>query len=258
MSAKRQSLRAITVRDTRDSVMQDIEAFLALEVKKEIADRYFGSRKLIEDDSLAYEQQVRLAYHQLEDSVGLDLIRLYILLQAEVHIHDFFRLTGLRDDIFLDPYLLRSQTIRRRVFAGQRIHGLTRRSRFRNLCLDLYTHLLQGAEAYRATIVALAAEQQAITQEIESFQRRNDLGSMMGFLRGLDSAGEGGLGGAISPLGDDRLARKMQIDPPATVNKLLPLIPELPPLKACKSKLLDLVDRAYEQQGQPEILHLIR
>ena len=50
----------------------------------------------------------------------------------------------------------------------------------------------------------------------------------------------------------------MQIDPPATVNKLLPLIPELPPLKACKSKLLDLVDRAYEQQGQPEILHLIR
>ena len=29
--------------------MQDIDSFLALEVKKEIADRYFGSRKLIED-----------------------------------------------------------------------------------------------------------------------------------------------------------------------------------------------------------------
>ena len=31
--------------------MQDIESFLTLEVKKEIAERYFGSRKLIEDDS---------------------------------------------------------------------------------------------------------------------------------------------------------------------------------------------------------------
>ena len=45
--------------------MQDIEAFLALEVKKEIADRYFGSRKLIEDDSIAYDQRlqdIELAY----------------------------------------------------------------------------------------------------------------------------------------------------------------------------------------------------
>lgn len=238
--------------------MQDIEAFLALEVKKEIADRYFGSRKLIEDDSIAYEQQTRQAYQQLEDSVGLDLIRLYILLQNESHIHDFFRLTGLRDDIFLDPYLLRSQTIRRRVFAGQRIHGLTRRARWRNLCLDLYTHLIQGTEAYRATLGTLATEQQTIAQEIDSFQRQNDLGSMMGFLRGLDAANEGGLGGAISPLGDDRLAQKMRIEAPAAVDKLLPQIPELPPLKTCKSKLLDLADRAYEQQGQPEIMQLIR
>ena len=238
--------------------MQDIEAFLALEVKKEIADRYFGSRKLIEDDSIAYEQQTRQAYQQLENSVGLDLIRLYILLQNESHIHDFFRLTGLRDDIFLDPYLLHSQTIRRRVFAGQRIHGLTRRARFRNLCLDLYTHLIQGTEAYRATLKTLAVEQQTIAQEIDSFQRQNDLGSMMGFLRGLDGAGEEGLGGALSPLGGDRLAQKMRIEPPAAVDTLLPLIPELPPLKACKPKLLDLADQAYEQQGQPEIMQLIR
>ncbi len=237
--------------------MQDIEAFLACEVKKEIADRYFGSRKLIENDSVEYERQIQQAYRQLEDSVGLDLIRLYILLQNESLIHDFFRLTGLRDDVFLDSYLLRSQTIRRRVFAGQRIHGLTRRARFRNLCLDVYGHLLRGAEAYRATLQQLIKEQQAIAQEVETFQRQNDLGTMMGFLRGLDAV-DTGLPGEIAPIGDERLARKMQITPPAAVEKLLPLIPELPPLKACRSRLLDLADQAYEQQGQPETTQLIR
>ena len=237
--------------------MHDIDAFLGLEVKKEIADRYFGARKLIAQDSGEYDRQVRQAYQQLEDGVGLDLIRLYILLQNESLIHDFFRLTGLRDDIFLDPYLLRSDTIRRQVFTGQRIHGLTRRARFRNLCLDLYSHLLQGTEAYRATLKRLATEQQAIAADVATFQRQNDLGTMMGFLRGLD-AREGGLSGEIAPLGDEQLARKMRIDPPAAVEKLLPQIPELPPFKTFRSRLLELADRAYEQQGQPEITQLIR
>lgn len=238
--------------------MHDIDALLALEVKKELAERYFGSRKLIEDDSLAYNRQVAQAYQQLEASVGLDLIRLYILLQQDVLIHDFFRLTGLRDDLFLDPYLLRSPTIRRRVFAGQRIHGLTRRGRFRNLCLDLYAHLREGSEAYRDTLAALAAEQQTIAQEINLLQRQNDLGSMMGFLRGLDGGGQEGLGGAISPLAGEQLAQKMQMEPPAAVEQVLPPIPALPPLHTCKGKLLDLADRAYDQQGQPEIMQLIR
>ena len=50
--------------------MHDMEELLSLEIKKEIADRYFGFRKMIEDDSQQYNQHIREAYRQLENEVG--------------------------------------------------------------------------------------------------------------------------------------------------------------------------------------------
>ncbi len=195
--------------------MQDLESFLSVEVKKEIADRYFGSRKLIEDDSKEYDRRVKEAYRQLESQVGNDLIRLYILLESESLVHDFFRLTGLRDDIFLEPYLLQSKTIRKRLFSGLRFRGLTRRSRFRNCFLDTYCQLRSSTEEYRQLVQQLVNEQLVIEQEIALFQRNNDLGVMMGFLRGLegDGAGDGDFSGSDHPSQHPYTGRKNEDQP---------------------------------------------
>ncbi|WP_319586894.1 hypothetical protein [uncultured Desulfobulbus sp.] len=236
--------------------MHDMEEQLSLEIKKEIADRYFGFRKLIEDDSRQYNQHIREAYRQLENEVGFDLIRLYILLRQESRIHDFFRLTGLRDQVFLDPYLLQSPTIRQRLFKGQAIHGLTRRSRFHNLFMDIYNRLCTGVAAYGATLKRLVEEGKTITEEIELFHRKNDLGSMMGFLRRLDSGStqqEGPLTGGIAPLRDNYFEDKMRLNAPAAAEQLLPAFPALPPVKSCKNALQDLIDAAFEAQGRPEV-----
>jgi hypothetical protein len=237
--------------------MQDIDTILSLEIKKEIADRYFGFRKLIEDDSRQYQRHIREAYSQLEDEVGFDLIRLYMLLGRESLIYDFFRQTGLRDPIFLDPYLLQTKTIRRRLFSGQRCHGFTRRSRFHNLFFDCYNRLREGVESYRVTLRRLVEERAAIADEVALFHRKNDLGAMMGFLRGLDSGGlhgEGAMAGGPATLRDSYFEEKMRIETPVAADQLLPqAFPALPPLKSCKSKLQDLVDAAYEAQDKPEV-----
>ena len=235
--------------------MQDMESFLSFEVKKELADRYFGSRKLIEDDCQQYGQNIQDAFRLLECTVGFDLIRLYILLRQESLIHDFFRLTGLRDDLFLDPYVLSSATIRKRLFAGLSFRGLTRHARFQHCFLDTYERLADSTEAYRAVFKQLADEQQTIVQEIELFQRKNDLSAMMGFLRTLggNTRGDGVLAGTVNPAQDHSLEEKMKILPPKTAEALLPNLPDLPPLKRCKGKLIDLIDSAYRQQGSPEI-----
>jgi hypothetical protein len=234
--------------------MQNMEEMLSLEIKKEIADRYFGFRKMIEDDSRQYEQHIRETYRLLEDSVGFDLIRLYMLLLQESLIHDFFRLTGFRDELFFDPYLLQIQPLRHRLFHGQRCRGLTRRTRFQHLFLDIYSRLVNGMETYRAALKGMTEEGQNIAREIEVFYRQNDLGTMMGFLRGLDSPSreEGLLTGGIAPLRDSYFEQKMRIEAPVAAEKLLPAFPALPPLKLCKSGLQDLADAAYEAQGKPE------
>jgi hypothetical protein len=236
--------------------MHDMEELLSLEIKKEIADRYFGFRKMIEDDSRQYNQHIREAYRQLENEVGFDLIRLYILLGQESLIHDFFRLTGLRDQVFLDPYLLQAPTIRQRLFKGQPVHGLTRRSRFHNLFVDIYNRLRAGAENYRATLKRLVEEGKTIVEEIEVFHRKNDLGSMMGFLRRLDSGSmqeEGPMAGGIAPLRDSYFEDKMRIAAPAAAEKLLPAFPALPAVKSCRRALQNLIDAAFEAQGRPEV-----
>jgi hypothetical protein len=236
--------------------MNGMEEMLSLEIKKEIADRYFGFRKMIENDSREYDEQIRRAYRQLENEVGFDLIRLYILLHRESLIHEFFRLTGFRDPVFLDPYLLQSPTIRRRLFKGQPIRGFTRHARFHHLFFDIYLRLQQSLESYAATMDRLVREGQAIVEEIEVFQRKNDLSSMMGFLRRLDSNADAGImTGELAALGDSRFEEKMRIQAPIGADTVLPALPLLPPLKTCKGKLKDLVDRAYGIQNHPEVQH---
>jgi hypothetical protein len=158
--------------------------------------------------------------------------------------------------MFLDPYLLQSPSIRRRLFRGQAIHGFTRHSRFHNLFFDIYNRLREGMEHYDATLKRLVAEGKAIAEEIEVFHRKNDLGSMMGFLRRLDSGAmqeSGAMAGGIAPQRDNYLEDKMRITAPDGAETFLPAFPPLPPLRSCKGKLQDLLDAAYEAQGRPEV-----
>ncbi|MCL2459045.1 MAG: hypothetical protein FWF31_09445 [Desulfobulbus sp.] len=241
--------------------MHDMEGMLALEIKKEMADRYFGSRKRIEEYSQEYNQHLREAYRQMEDEVGFDLIRLYVLLGRESLILDFFRLTGMRDQVFLDSYLIGSPTIRKRLFKGLFVHGLTRRSRFHHLFFDIYERLCRGVATYGATLKRLVEEGKAIAEEVEQFHRTNDLGTMMGFLRRLDGGGTHGDGvmrGHLSPQQDNALAEKMRIPVPVAAETQLPAIPSLPEVRMCKAKLRELVDTAFDIQGKPEVGDYVR
>ena len=240
--------------------MQDIDQMLSAEVKKEIADRYFGFRKLIEEDIQNYDDQVLASVRRLEQKTGFDLVRLYILLKDRQLIHDFFQVAGLDERLFYDPYLTESPTIKKRVFAGRMVHGLTRNSRFRNLGLDTYEDLRRHINEYRENLEKLRQEQETISEEINLFYRKNDLGTIMGFLRGLGGTGAhkaGDMEGGLTPLTGESLEKKMKVHPPSPVEDLLPDIPPIPPLAEVKGRLKTILDKAYRQQGEPEMRDLV-
>jgi hypothetical protein len=241
--------------------MQNLEQMLSLEIKKEIADRYFGFRKLIEEDRQAFDRRVGEARQHMNETVGVELVRVYFLLQKENLIHDFFRLTGLRDDLFFAPHLPGDTDEQHRLFSGMPCRGLTRRSRFRLFFLDTYTRLQHALEAYKTALNSLREERDTIVEEIELFYRKNDLGIMMGFMRGLngDPGQETGLlAGGLAPHRDSLLEQKMLLEPPLEVDQLLPVFADLPPLKVCKKKLVHLIDTAYEEQKHPEVRNYVR
>ena len=240
--------------------MQDIDQMLSIEVKKEIADRYFGFRKLIEEDIQNYDDQVLSSFRRLEQKIGFDLVRLYILLKDGQLIHDFFQVAGLDERLFYDPYLTESPTIEKRVFAGREVHGLTRNGRFRNMGLDTYEDLRRHIEGYRKNLQQLRQEQEIISEEIKLFYRKNDLGTIMGFLRGLGGTSghkAGDMEGGLTPNTGESLEKKMKVHPPAPVEDLLPDIPGIPLLPEVKGRLKAILDKAYKRQREPEMRDLV-
>lgn len=239
--------------------MQDITDFLAFEVKKEMADRYFGFRKRIEDDTAAYKDKVASAFLDLETNIGFSTLRLYMLLQDEHQIASFIYLAGLPRDFFFDSYVVSSPSIRQRVFKGTVTRGLTRKRRFTNLFLDTYKELADYIKEYRKTLNELAEEQETIQEEIKLFYRTNDIDTIMSFLRRLDSPN--GAASTIMQTGrtdgsKGRLADQLRLHPPEAVSKILPQIPAIPPLQKIKPQLMQLANRAYYGSSNPDVQQL--
>ncbi|MFA7348931.1 MAG: hypothetical protein WCZ86_14340 [Desulfurivibrionaceae bacterium] len=235
----------------------NIHEVLAYEIKKEIADRYFGFRKLIEDDKLDFAEKTRQYSFILEKRISFDLIRIYIVLKNEELIQRFLSLTGLPKDLFYDPYLTQSNTIRQRVFSGVRIHGLFHAWRFKNLVFDCYKRLEVHVAEYRARFDELHKYREEINEEIETFYRQNDLGSIMGFLKTLgDPNKAGSMEGGMEVGMAQNMEAKMHITPQLPPEHFLPVIQSLPPLASIKGELKSIIRAAYEDHGA-ELIQLL-
>jgi len=222
--------------------------FMAIELKKEIAERYFGFRKMIEEDNLDLVEKMEYQIAILEKRIGFELIRIYILLQNDNLILEFMKLTGWEEKLFYEPYITESETIRKRVFKGISVRGLTRGGRFKNLVFDAYDRLVAHVEHYRDNLEEIEESIETINEEIKLFYRKNDIGNIMGFLRSMDSAGFGEDNLGINPDAGsaDTLEHKMRIEGPPAMAPELIKIPPLPPLPLIRKDLKKLVDRAFK------------
>ena len=233
------------------SMKPSIDKVIAYEIKREIAERYFGFRKLIEEDKISLSEHIRQHTFILEKRISFDLIRIYILLKEEQVIHAFLELTGIEEELFYDPYLSESQVIKQRVFEGIRFRGLTQKGSFHNAVLDCYERLEVNIDHYRSKFEELVADQEMISEEIKIFYQQNDLGSILNFLRSLgDQNLSGNMHGGMEPGIARDLEKKLHIPPPSPVEQFLPIIPPLVPLKVINSDLKKIITQAFMLQDQ--------
>lgn len=225
----------------------DISKFLSYEIKKELADRYFGFRKLIEEDKQSLDKRIRLYTATIEQRICLDLVRIYILLKDKELIDVFLDLTGLDEEIFYDPYVVDSPTIRQRVFKGVKARGFTRSGRFINLVLDSYAALNEHVERYRKKFGELLEDQETIEEEVKLFHQKHDIGNIMGFLRSLNfSASKYSSMDSDAGIGSSKeLEEKMRLKPPMPLEQTMPIIPQLVPLSHIRKQLKKLAKQAY-------------
>jgi hypothetical protein len=225
----------------------NVEDILAVELKREIAERYFGFRKMIEEDTLDLTEKIKNQLSILEKRISYELIRIYVLLKDEMLIHQFMELTGWEEKLFYDPYITDSPTIRKRVFKGIKIRGMTKAGRFKNLVFDAYERLAAHVEHYRQNLEEIELSRETINQEIELFYRKNDIGNIMGFLRAMEGAGSEDSMGVTPASGSvETLEHKMRLEKPPPIDPKLIAIPPLVPLASIGKELKKIVDKAYK------------
>jgi len=236
------------------------EDIMAVELKREIAQRYFGFRKMIEEDKLDLMEKMKHQLSILEKRISFELIRIYILLKDDVLIQHFMELTGWEERLFYEPYITESETIRKKVFKGIKIRGLTRGGRFKNLVFDAYERLVEHVGHYRENLEEIETSREIINEEIDLFYRENDIGNIMGFLRAMDSNGGNEDSMGISPTAGstDSLEQKMRLEEPPPIDPELIAIPPLIPLPNISRELKNLVDKAFKLHGEKILADLAK
>ena len=237
---------------------QDIGKALTYQIKREIAERYFGYRKTIEEDRQALEAMISDLCFLYEQKIGRDIARIYVLMQDLNLIDEFLRLTGWEGRPFFDQYTVESGTIRERLLKNMELHGWLAHSKFANLLLDSYERLYLDTFKYREKLDEVLEEAQVIDEEIRQFKEKFALEEIMSFLNTLDRRDDlAGVLGENLPAGRaEDLSSRLELVPVGDLEKLLPRVPDLPAPDKVKSSLKDLANRVVKSHKE-EVLKAV-
>ena len=227
--------------------MENIENILALEVKNELAKRYFGFRKIIEEDTASYFEKIRKVSEELEATVGHNLVRLYGLLNLQSLLQQFFKLTAIPENLFADAYI-NTTPVRDDIFTQQKFRGLTRKGCLHNMFFDTYESLEKNINSYIESYNTLVEDHATISEQINLFYRKNDIHTIFQFLRSLDNTPVSNGPASFSGQSATSMDAKLRIDPPPPPGDLLPKIEAIPKAKSIRKELKKLVTEACIQQ----------
>lgn len=232
--------------------MEDIAQIFALEVKQELASRYFGFRKQIEIDTQNYLDRLGSTGKEYIKLITTDLLTIRHLLGT----NDLF-------DAFLDmlgyPKVLVARLIRdygdpnsiTQLLKEAKAHGLTKRRRLRNTFFNIYRGLVVHISHQHEMFMDLHEEYSDICTKIQKFYRQNDISSILDFLRQIDSHPNATLNaqpGHSLLEQQKRLEDDLRISPPPPVESSIEALTPPPPLEKIKKKLTTLLDKIPDPQ----------
>ncbi len=228
----------------------DIEKALAYQVKKEIAQRYFRIRKLIEDDSANIKKMMGDLQTVYERELRPSLIRMYVLLLDEDLIERFLRELGWQDRPFWEEYTDFSPDERKELVRGIKSHGWLKSTRYANLVLESYAELYQRYLDFDDLREEILDELAIVKEEIQQFERNYSLDEIMSFLRNLNFEDEStvkALGKNIDSSKMGELEKKLAFPDISKIQEQMPPVPKLPKPDEFQERLKDLAHEAYDR-----------
>jgi hypothetical protein len=236
----------------------DIAAALAYQVKKEIAENFFGTRRLLEEERAELLSRTGKLRRSWEKEILPPLIQVGHLLMSETAIQTFLEVIR-REDLF--PIL-------KKELAGQKLNqtpiscsprfALTGRGKYRNLVYANYALARQRMKKLAEDFQGLEKQVALFNEDLAKFNTSFCLTDILSFIKALD--GVDGLKGVLGENTDPRavplLEEKLLLRPLQLSREGLPPLLSLPALKEIKGPLRRCLDRTYSEHC-PEIKEMM-
>ncbi len=228
----------------------DIEKALAYQIKKEIAERYFRLRKLIEDDSANVNILLGELKNLYEEGIKPALLRIYAMLGDRDLVEEFSAMLALKFPPFLQNFLQLTSKEKKKLIEGMEPHGLFGEGKFLNTLLDCYKNLYEQWQEYHKLRENVLDEIAIVKEEIDRFRKNYSLDEIMQFLRSLDMENENSkaigriMEGRKMGEFDKKLGFSQDID---ELSKKVPDLNSIPRPKDVETRLKELGRRAYSR-----------
>lgn len=136
-----------------------------------------------------------------------------------------------------------------------------KRQRFQNMVFDTYDKLAKHINEYRQTLTELTEEQETIREEINLFYRKNDIDTILSFIRRLDNP-DSSILNMMQPAengGHTRgLRDQLRLHPPLPTCEILPTIPAIPDRKQIKRQLVKIIHAAFQNSENSDVKTLVK
>ena len=237
---------------------EDLAESLSIEVRREIAERYFTHRKVIEEEIEEYQEALK-EFEKEEEKILREFLRLMCLLKDPDLLEQFEKITSVSLHTLYDEYILSSPTIRKRLFRKLRSKGFTSKGKFLRLFEDTYKRLLEILPLYQKKWYNLKHWSERINEDIKEFQKEYNLESIFAFFSSLEKSSPSEMVVAIesgSRSGLEELLRFSRV--PSPEGRYIELR-KLPPWREVSGKLIALAKKAYQRHtGEAkEILEIL-
>ena len=228
-------------------MQDDIVSALTQEVKEEVIQNYLHERGLIEEQ-INYVNELAEHTAQLEEKLYRRFARVYEFLMEAEFINQFVQLLGIKEALF--EHRFQKDRDLRNGLRFIKVHGLTRRARFKKLLCESYRRLCTWNNQYKEAYENLQEECKAAAHNLKKFESDHDLLTILNFLKNMDVdfiEKKHFLGNGFTPGEMSSIEATLRFKPIRIERFKLIAPPDLPEPKTIEGALTALADCIYCQ-----------
>ncbi len=229
----------------------DIAAALAYQVKKEIAENYFGTRRELEEereDLISRAKEIQKRWAQ-EVQVPLALIG-DLLLDPET-MNSFFALLGRERPLLTVPDPP-ERTFSEAVAICALPFALTSKAKYQALITQMYDLAWGRSQTLLEKVLALEKRVRLFNEDLAKFSLSYSLQEILAFIKAIEGSGElkGVLGENTDPRAVPELEKKLMLPSLDPSGLGFSEFKPLPKLSQIRGPLYSLVKQAFRLKGE--------